>query len=222
MRKLLMLWSVVLVLSACKSVEFNDLTFRAPNSQLLPPLKTEVDKDSIKDSFDTMITGSSAGSGLGSEDWRVSGDSYTFVKKKDSRTRDMITLFERNVENISQVYGARKGSIKMRFTNSRIYASGYYYTVPSWISLCSLNVLGFPYSYRNTDLEVEVSILNNHGDLIWKSTEMGQGEEIVAMYYGYDEEEASIMSSIMALKDALRKINQNIAKDFERINTGLQ
>ena len=222
MKKLLMLWSMVLVLSACKSVSFNDLNLRAPNSQLLPPLRTEVDKDSIKDSFDTTIHGSSAGSGFESEDWSVSGDTYTFVKKKDSRTRDMITLFERNVENISQVYGTRKGSIKMRFTNSRIYSSGYYYTVPSWISIYSLNLLGFPFGYRNTDLEVEVSILNNNGDLIWKSTEMGKGEEIVAMYYGYSEEEALVMSSIKALKDALRKINRNIANDFERINAGLQ
>lgn len=222
MRKLLMLWSVVLVLSACKSVSFNDLTMRVPNPQLLPPLKAEVDQASIKDSFDTTITGSSAGSGLGSEDWRVSGESYTFVKKKDSRTRDMITLFDRNVENISQVYGERKGSIKMRFTNSRIYSSGLYYTVPSWVSLYSLNLLGFPYGYKNTDLEVEVSIFNKQGDLVWKDTKTGNGEEIVAMYYGYNEEEALVLSSIRALKDALRKINLDIANDFEGIIKGLQ
>ena len=69
---------------------------------------------------------------------------------------------------------------------------------------------------------MEVSILNNNGDLIWKSTEKGKGEEIVAMYYGYNEEEALVMSSIHALKDALRKINRNIANDFARINAGLQ
>lgn len=222
MKKLLLLWSVMLVLSACKSVTFNDLKLYAPNRDLLPPLKAEVDKDSIKDSFDTMIQGSSAGGGFESDDWSVSGDSYTFVKKKDSRTRDMITLFERNVENISQVYGARKGSIKMRFTNSRIYASGYYYTVPSWISIYSLNLLGFPYGYKNTDLEVEVSIFNTNGDLIWKTTQTGNGEEMVAMYYGYNEEEALVMSSIKALKDALRKVNLNIANDFGKINSGLQ
>ena len=222
MKKLLLLWSVMLVLSACKSVTFNDLKLYAPNRDLLPPLKAEVDKDSIKDSFDTMIQGSSAGGGFESDDWSVSGDSYTFVKKKDSRTRDMITLFERNVENISQVYGARKGSIKMRFTNSRIYASGYYYTVPSWISIYSLNLLGFPYGYKNTDLEVEVSIFNNNGDLIWKTTQTGNGEEMVAMYYGYNEEEALVMSSIKALKDALRKVNLNIANDFGKINSSLQ
>ena len=179
MKKLLLLWSVMLVLSACKSVTFNDLKLYAPNRDLLPPLKAEVDKDSIKDSFDTMIQGSSAGGGFESDDWSVSGDSYTFVKKKDSRTRDMITLFERNVENISQVYGARKGSIKMRFTNSRIYASGYYYTVPSWISIYSLNLLGFPYGYKNTDLEVEVSIFNTNGDLIWKTTQTGNSDVII-------------------------------------------
>lgn len=222
MKKLLLLWSVMLVLSACKSVTFNDLKLYAPNRDLLPPLKAEVDKDSIKDSFDTMIQGSSAGGGFESDDWSVSGDSYTFVKKKDSRTRDMITLFERNVENISQVYGARKGSIKMRFTNSRIYASGYYYTVPSWISIYSLNLLGFPYGYKNTDLEVEVSIFNTNGDLIWKTTQTGNGEEMVAMYYGYNEEEALVMSSIKALKDALRKVNLNIANDFGKINSSLQ
>lgn len=222
MKKLLIFWSMILIVSACQSVNFSDLNFYAPNPNLLPPLRTEVDKDSIKDSFDTTIHGSSAGSGFESEDWSMSGDSYTFIKKKDSRTRDMITLFERNVENISQVYGTRKGSIKMRFTNSRIYSSGYYYTVPSWISIYSLNLLGFPFGYRNTDLEVEVSILNNNGDLIWKSTEKGKGEEIVAMYYGYNEEEALVMSSIKALKDALRKINRNIANDFARINAGLQ
>lgn len=222
MKKLLLLWSVMLVLSACKSVTFNDLKLYAPNRDLLPPLKAEVDKDSIKDSFDTMIQGSSAGGGFESDDWSVSGDSYTFVKKKDSRTRDMITLFERNVENISQVYGARKGSIKMRFTNSRIYASGYYYTVPSWISIYSLNLLGFPYGYKNTDLEVDVSIFNTNGDLIWKTTQTGNGEEMVAMYYGYNEEEALVMSSIKALKDALRKVNLNIANDFGKINSSLQ
>lgn len=50
----------------------------------------------------------------------------------------------------------------------------------------------------------------------------GHGEEVVAMYYGYNEEEAHVMSSIRAMKDALAKVNMNIANDFQMIKKGLQ
>ena len=42
------------------------------------------------------------------------------------------------------------------------------------------------------------------------------------MYYGYNEEEAHVMSSIQAMKDALAKVNMNIANDFQMIKKGLQ
>lgn len=118
--------------------------------------------------------------------------------------------------------GERKGTIKLRVTNSSVYNSGLYYAVPSILSLHTLNLLGMPYLYANTDLETEVSIYDRSGDLVWKTTVVGHGEEVVAMYYGYNEEEAHVMSSIRAMKDALAKVNMNIANDFQMIKKGLQ
>lgn len=222
MKRLLMIVVVVIGLTGCKSVMFNDLTIQMPNATLLPPLEAVVDKTSIKDSFDAKYVGMSSSAGYqSSEGWGGGSSGFAIVRKRDRLTRDMITLFDRNVANISQPYGERKGIIKMRFTNSSIYDSGYYYAVPSVLSLHTLNLLGLPYLYKNTDLEVEVSIYTKKGDLIWKTTTTGHGEAVVAMYYGYDEEGANTMSTILALKDALRQINMNIANDLPRIQKSL-
>ena len=70
--------------------------------------------------------------------------------------------------------------------------------------------------------EFRRSIYDRSGDLVWKTTVVGHGEEVVAMYYGYNEEEAHVMSSIRAMKDALAKVNMNIANDFQMIKKGLQ
>lgn len=223
MKRFLITTVVLVCLAACKSVMFNDLNVQMPNANLLPPLKAAVDKTSIKDSFDAKYVGMSSSAGYqSSEGWGGGSSGFAVVRKRDRLTRDMITLFNRNVDNISQQYGERKGTIKMRFTNSNIYDSGYYYAVPSTLSLYTLNLLGFPYIYKNTDLEVEISIYTKKDDLIWKTTVIGHGEEVVALYYGYDEEGANTMSTILALKDALRQANMNIANDFQVIKKGLQ
>ena len=223
MKKFWLSLTVLIMLSACKSVTFNDLNVQMPNVNLLPPLNTEVDRESVRDSFDVQYSGSSSRSGYtDASGWGGSIDSVNIVRKRDRRMRDMITLFDRNAANVSQAYGERKGTIKLRVTNSSVYNSGLYYAVPSILSLHTLNLLGMPYLYANTDLETEVSIYDRSGDLVWKTTVVGHGEEVVAMYYGYNEEEAHVMSSIRAMKDALAKVNMNIANDFQMIKKGLQ
>lgn len=63
MKKFWLSLTVLIMLSACKSVTFNDLNVQMPNANLLPPLNTEVDRESVRDSFDVQYSGSSSRSG---------------------------------------------------------------------------------------------------------------------------------------------------------------
>ena len=45
MKKFWLSLTVLIMLSACKSVTFNDLNVQMPNANLLPPLNTEVDRE---------------------------------------------------------------------------------------------------------------------------------------------------------------------------------
>lgn len=121
MKKFWLSLTVLIMLSACKSVTFNDLNVQMPNANLLPPLNTEVDRESVRDSFDVQYSGSSSRSGYtDASGWGGSIDSVNIVRKRDRRMRDMITLFDRNAANVSQAYGERKGTIKLRVTNSSV------------------------------------------------------------------------------------------------------
>ena len=60
MKKFWLSLTVLIMLSACKSVTFNDLNVQMPNANLLPPLNTEVDRESVRDSFDVQYSGSSS------------------------------------------------------------------------------------------------------------------------------------------------------------------
>ncbi len=211
------------MLSACKSVMFSDLNMQMPNANLLPPLEAKVDTASVRDSFDVKYSGKSTRSYYNyGENWSGGVDSINMTRKRDRSTRDMVTLFTRNIANISQQYGERKGTIQLRVTNSSSYNSGWYFTVPSLLSLHTLNVLGMPYQYKNADLETEVSIYDRKGNLVWQTTVVGHGEETVAVYYGYNEDDAQALSNIKAMKDAMRQVNMNIANDFQMIQKGLK
>ncbi len=213
----------VCVLSACKSVVFSDLNVQMPNANLLPPLNAKVDTASVRDSFDVKYSGSAVTSYYNTSDkWGSSVDSISMIRKRDRSARDMVTLFTRNIANISQQYGERKGTIDLRVTNSSIYNSGWYFTVPSLLSLHTLNILGMPYQYKNTDLEIEVSIYDKKGNLVWQTTVVGHGEETVAVYYGYSEDDAQALSTVKAMKNALQQVNMNIANDFQAIQKALK
>ena len=212
----------VCVLSACKSVVFSDLNMQMPNANLLPPLNAKVDTASVRDSFDVKYSGSAVTSYNTSDKWGSSVDSISMIRKRDRSARDMVTLFTRNIANISQQYGERKGTIDLRVTNSSIYNSGWYFTVPSLLSLHTLNILGMPYQYKNTDLETEVSIYDKKGNLVWQTTVVGHGEETVAVYYGYSEDDAQALSTVKAMKNALQQVNMNIANDFQAIQKALK
>lgn len=209
--------TLLLWLSACQSLNFNDVNMVAPNSRLLPPLEASVNRKALKDNFDTVKT----------EDGRafVYDDNIQFLGatyQKDRRPRDVETVFLRNMDNITQRYGEKKGKITMRISNTRAYHSGYLYTVPSVLTLHIANLLGMPYVYDNMDIEIEVTITDNKGNPVRKYIETGHAETPVAMYYGYSTSNAPLLSTIRATQDALRKINMQIANEFEAINKQLK
>lgn len=84
MKKFWLSLTVLIMLSACKSVTFNDLNVQMPNANLLPPLNTEVDRESVRDSFDVQYSGSSSRSGYtDASGWGRSIDSVNIVRKRD-------------------------------------------------------------------------------------------------------------------------------------------
>ena len=213
MRQIIKSVVILLLVSACQSVNFNDVNMVAPNARLLPPMEAKISRKALKENFDTVKT----------EDGRayVYDDSFQFAGatyQKDRRPRDVETVFIRNMDNITQSYGEKKGTITLRVSNTRAYHTGYFYTVPSVLTLHIANLFGLPYVYDNMD----VTIADKKGNPVRKYIEVGHAETPVAMYYGYSTSNAPLLSTIRATQDALRKINMQIANDFEAINSQLK
>lgn len=217
MRQIIKSVAILLLLSACQSLNFNDVNMVAPNARLLPPMEAKISRKALKENFDTVKT----------DDGRayVYDDNIQFLGatyQKDRRPRDVETVFLRNMNNIAQNYGEKKGRVSMRISNTRAYHSGYYYTVPSILTLRLANLFGMPYVYDNMDIELEVTITDKNGNPVRKYVEIGHAQTPVAMYYGYSSSDAPVLSTIRATQDALRKINMQIANDFDAINSQLK
>ena len=222
-KKFLLFSLVVLAVSSCRSVSFNDLHSQNENVNKLPALRVNVDKESLKNAYPVrkVTTGSGTETNDGTLNFYGSVSSY----KQDSRARDVITVINYDVRNnIANSTGKLKGKFNVRLSNvNNEYNAAYYpLTALQTITLYIPSLLGAPIAEQNCSVELEVEIQNNHQEVVASYTEVGQGSAKVAAYYGYTGEEASRYCTIQAIQSAMDKVKLNIAEDYARINKALQ
>ncbi len=87
----------------------------------------------------------------------------------------------------------------------------------------TINALGFPLLSYKGESVVNVRVLDKNGRMIKRYNEYGEAQQFVALWWGVPEtEESANTTTILAYKNALHKIAQQINQDKAYLNSQLQ
>lgn len=224
----------------------------APNAQLIPYVTPVLDQNNIQRTYTsgtTTTTGrqnslwGSVGGAVGSvvaSSFGV-GRAYSLAStigaqtvgsksdttfNSDKRVEDVANIFLKEVnDNIADLSTAKNGkgygTIALDI-NAAVCGEGSVWPVVSKLTLGTLNLFGMPYSYRSEQIDVSVCIYDAKGDLIKRYVTSAGDKVWVALYYGYDDDEALRLAAASALKQALAAIRQRIGIDAPEIAARLK
>jgi hypothetical protein len=213
--KLLLLFVIALA-SGCRTIRLSEFRPALANARLLPAMETTIDVASLESAY----WGNS--NVVASNTYDPDANSQVLTLHRDVRIQDAITLYERETkENITNPLGPVYGFIHYKIPVSYIRHRGTGLFVLSSFMLMLPNVLGLPFGDYETNLEVEVEILNANRQLIGRYTGASQGRAPVAMWWGYTSSDAQRMSNVKAIKLAMNDIKKQIDKDHEHLHTEL-
>lgn len=82
-------------------------------------------------------------------------------------------------------------------------------------------LFGFPDAYYKLDVSIDYRITNLQNELIAKYNAVGSAKAPIALYWGYRRTKAKNKIYVEALKDALKKLRQQIERDAMKINSEL-
>lgn len=238
---------LLLALSGCCSVRLADLNPSiAPNSNKLPFMEISLSTANLHETYtsgttitsgqeELVVGGSAAGyakptdyeSGIG-----VFGGvaplgknaTSSLVIKSDKRVQDATSIFTKEAyDNLMDLSTSTepRGYLVLNI-NTAVCDQGVVWPVLSKLTLCTFNLLlAMPYSYRSEEVDVTVCIYNGAKQLVKRYVASGQDTEYVAMYYGYNGEDAARLAAAQALKSALEKIRVQINADAYQLKDKL-
>ncbi len=220
---------IILVLTcSCKSITYQDVNPTIqPNNNRLPALESVVDINNLESTYSVGSyygIANNFGTGYGNNNWTgwVQTTTINGTQYKDTRVNDVINIFNKEVkENISNPYGEKKGYITLKL-GYRDNESSILYLLPSMLTFCTINILGFPADKRSQSLEVEVEIWNSKKELIKRYVENVYNYNYIAMYWGYDENTIDRKIAADNIKQALEKIRLKINNDAKEIQKKLK
>ena len=218
-----------ILICACRSITYQDVNPTiSPNANLLPSLETLIDIYNLESTYSSGSFNGSANS-FGSGYVNSSGFGNSFQSTsingnyyKDARVSDIINIFEKEVkENISTPYGAKKGYISLKI-GYRGSEDSWTYCIVSTLSYFTLPLVGFPWDKIDESLEVEVQIMNNKKEVIKIYREDIYNSSYVAMWWGYNGNNAYRKVAADNIKQALEKIRIRIGNDATEIKNKLK
>ncbi len=143
---------------------------------------------------------------------------------------DIKTIFERDLENISQISGAPKGSIRCRAIDGkskdgkhRMSVEAFSLAVASGLTLCTANLVGMPISCSKSKLQIEVTILDSNNNVIGRYiSDFHKSKSYVAMYWGYSLSQAPRKDARYVFTACMEDIKYQIEKDYTRLTEALK
>ena len=225
MKKYLLTAALVL-LSACRSVGYDDLNPTIqPNQNLLPVLKIETDTSMYPRSYTVETEYYESDDDYNNDsDYKRKRPRLSSVEKntyRDPRQKSAANIFIKEVqENIIEQTGEKKGYIKMRITYLD-NDSNFLYPLTK-LPLFIPTFLGVPCGNSKYTTEVEVTIMDKQKNTVKRYTEKATDEEFQAMYWGYDSYDVKYKASMVSLKLALEKIRRQINNDAPEIRAKLK
>lgn len=226
MKKITLL--LCIFICSCKSITYQDVNPTLfPNSNLLPALEILVDINNLEATYTSgsyVGTANNFGSGYGLNNYGgyVSTTTMSGTHYKDVRVNDIINIFNKEVkENITSLYGEKKGYISLKL-GYKGFEENTLLGLASIFSLGTVNFLGVPISKLSQSLEVEVEIWNNKREVVKRYVENVVDSEYVAMYWGYNINNAFRKVAADNIKQALEKIRNKIGNDATEIKNSLK
>jgi hypothetical protein len=195
------------------------------NEKLLPPLTPVIDAQSFGTVFGLGTTvGSSSGVGYNvGGGVVVGGGTANSTTYSSASLNDINTIFSRDIENISVLYGQAKGTIMVRLIEGKETKLHYWPLFLSALTIYTINLFGVPIDYSATKLQIEVTILDEKNNVVGKYTSDYRKEKsIIAMYWGYSMENAPKRSARIAFTECMKDIKRQIANDYDRLAAALE
>lgn len=224
---------MALMLCSCATtLSLADLRPEGALANPLPTLAPEIDTYSLESVYSSWPQRYSRGTGVGvslssTDDERMS-DSYIYIDTpssrrhfRDQRVQDAVTIFTREVtENISRPTGPTRGTVNCRIASGSaemrgqglLLLSGCFFLVPS--------LLGLPYGFSVTELDVNCDIYDSRGDCIGRYNAIGKCRIPLTFYTSYSSTDRK--TAVEALKKAMKEIKLQIERDSARLTSALQ
>lgn len=206
---------ISILLTACRSIPFEEFRSEVRNPQLLPALHIAIDSLSLK----TFYWHDQTTYDYLDDEWNTQLYKYPYVR--DIRVQDAIMLFERDVkDNLTNPRGNKYGYITCKIVTGECR----YSAVNALLSLATLfipNLFGLPFNNHMTHLEIEVEVYDTRENLVARYDATGYSKVPIALWRGYRTSDAYRLSNIKAFKLALEDIKKKIAQDFDEINQKL-
>ncbi len=217
------LWLLVvfILFTSCKTILISELSPSGKNAELLPPLNAVLDESSFGSAFG--LTKTSSVGGVYSFNSRYAIASSQSTTYGNPNLQHVYTIYTRDIENISQSYGDRKGNAVCRLIVGSTEPCGYGWAVLSGMTLLVPNLLGMPFGNCKTVMQIEVSIYTNGGKLAGKYLSSPRTSKVpLALWHGYSPNSAEMKTIIDAFKESMSDIKYAVSQDNRRLQAELQ
>ena len=120
-----------------------------------------------------------------------------------------------------KILSPKKGNISLKL-GYRGSDSSFIYPFVSTLSLCTLNLFGFPWDRLEESLEIEVQIMNNKREVIKRYVESVNNHNYVAVWWGYEEHDIYRKVAADNIRTVLANIRHRINNDSNEIKKQLK
>ena len=226
MKKFLFLSVLLMATISCRALYLSEMT---PSSKygerLLPPLKTYLDIESFETVFSSSNTYTTAQAthniGVGGPYTNYYSTSSTY---KNPQINDLKVIFQNDVQNnICSKYGTTKGSIVCSIVSGSHGRRIGLWPLGAAVMLGVPYLFGMPTGASKTYLKLRVDIYDNSNNLVGSyESPMLKEKKYMALYWGYNGSNAESKTSWDTFKGCMDNIKQQIANDYDRLNSALE
>ncbi len=136
----------------------------------------------------------------------------------------MYTLFERELQNITEATGDEFGTVEVTVIFSD-YTINYAWTVVSGMLLMVPNIFGMPIGSGTAQLEFEVEIFDRAGETVWKEDYYAKEKKYFNIYmsesYNASQEDDEAEQILLVFRQLLMELKQDLDREAEQINQKL-
>ena len=202
----------MLALSQCRSLRPTDFRTVPALPERLPSLRLLIHQASFRHAFDAALY----------REGPAATDAWQTYSVTAGAMQDISHLLQNELsDNIMQTGGLHAGQARFKLLFYNRHNSGWGYTIPSVLTLWTVNVLGLPYKTVRCDLDLQLEIADAKGRPIVTYSAAGVGRAKVAMYYGYNGGDAVRKANLKALKMALKAMETKLQKDVPMLSAQL-